>query len=112
MPFWDVPFDIQSNSAIIGFDSDQNFVGGGFTLVWNSHKIHDYDFTYVFEAHEFVSTQAEYLFGSVMFNTDKGITFVTLLKLPKRFHGTNLCIRILINTIQTRKSTKRNSKAK
>ena len=112
MPFWDVPFDIQSNSAIIGFDSDQNFVGGGFTLVWNSHKIHDYDFTYVFEAHEFVSTQAEYLFGSVMFNTDKGITLVTLLKPPDSFLGTNLCIRILINTIQTRKSTKRNSKAR
>jgi len=71
MPFWDIPFDIQSNKAIIGFDSDQSFVGGGFTLVWNSHKIHDYDFTYVFEAHEFVSIQAEYLFGSVMFGSDK-----------------------------------------
>ena len=32
MPFWDVPYDLGSNQAIIGFDVDQKFVGGGFTL--------------------------------------------------------------------------------
>ena len=32
MPFWDVPYDLGSNEAIIGFDVDQKFVGGGFTL--------------------------------------------------------------------------------
>ena len=72
MPFWDEPFDIKSNQAIVGFDSDQSFVGGGFTLVWNSHKVVDYDFTFVHEAHEFVTQQAEYLFGSVMFDSAKG----------------------------------------
>ena len=72
MPFWDEPFDINSNQAIVGFDSDQSFVGGGFTLVWNSHKIVDYDFTFVHEAHEFVTQQAEYLFGSVMFDSARG----------------------------------------
>ena len=98
MPFWDTPFDIQSNSAIIGFDSDQSFVGGGFTLVWNSHKILDYDFTHVFEAHEFVSIQAEYLFGSVMFGSDKGI--------KQSFVEQELTF------FQTRKSTRKNSRAK
>ena len=72
MPFWDKPHDIQSNKAIVGFDSDQSFVGGGFTLVWNSHRVSKYDFTYVFEAHEFVTIQAKYLFGSVMFPDTKG----------------------------------------
>ena len=32
MPFWDVPYDLGSNQAIIGVDVDQKFVGGGFTL--------------------------------------------------------------------------------
>lgn len=69
--FFSAPFDIQNNQAFVGFDADQSFVGGGFTLVWNSHKIYEYDFTNVFEAHEFVITKADYLFSSVLFETAK-----------------------------------------
>ena len=72
MNFFSHPYDIQNNNAIIGFDADQNLVGGGFTLVWNSHKIYDYDFTDIFEAHEFVTKKADYLFNSVFFGTVKG----------------------------------------
>jgi len=71
MNFFSHPFDIQNNNAIIGFDADQNLVGGGFTLEWNSHKIYEYDFTDVFEAHEFVTKKADYLFNSVFFGTVK-----------------------------------------
>jgi len=71
MNFFSHPYDIQNNNAIIGFDADQNLVGGGFTLVWNSHKIYDYDFTDIFEAHEFVTKKADYLFNSVFFGTVK-----------------------------------------
>jgi hypothetical protein len=71
MPFWDTAFDIQSNNAFIGFDADQSFVGGGFTLVWNSHRTTAIDFTNVFEAHEYITNQAQFLFASVMFDSDK-----------------------------------------
>ena len=72
MNFFTAPFNIHNNNAIIGFDADQNLVGGGFTLKWNSHKIYDYDFTDVFESHEFVTTTAKYLFNSVQFNSVRG----------------------------------------
>jgi hypothetical protein len=71
MPFWDAPFDIQSNTAFVGFDADQSFVGGGFTLTWNSHRTTKIDFTNVFEAHEYITKQAKFLFSSVMFDSDK-----------------------------------------
>ena len=72
MPFWDAPYDIQSNTAFVGFDADQSFVGGGFTLTWNSHRTTAIDFTNVFEAHEYITNQAKFLFASVMFDSDKG----------------------------------------
>lgn len=71
MPFWDEPYDIQSNNAIVGFDSDQTLSGGGFTLIWNSYKTSNYDFTNVYETHSFLTKQAEYLFGSVNFEDNK-----------------------------------------
>ena len=72
MPFWDTAYDIQSNTAFVGFDADQSFVGGGFTLTWNSHRTTAIDFTNVFEAHEYITKQANFLFSSVMFDSDKG----------------------------------------
>jgi len=71
MNFFTSPYDIRNNNAIVGFDADQSFVGGGFTLKWNSHKMYEYDFTNVFEAHEFVTKTAAHLFNNVMFNTDR-----------------------------------------
>jgi hypothetical protein len=71
MNFFSDAFDIRNNNAVVGFDADQSFVGGGFTLIWNSHKMYDYDFTDVYESHEFVTTTAKFLFNSVMFETDK-----------------------------------------
>lgn len=82
MNFFSSPYDIHNNNAIVGFDADQNMVGGGFKLVWNSHNIYDYDFTDVFQAHEFVTNEAARLFGSVMFNTDK-----EKKKFTKLLHG-------------------------
>ena len=74
MPVWDTAFDIQSNTAIVGFDSDQTFVGVGFKLVWNSHPANGpVDFTNVFDAHGWLADSAKTLFNSVMFRTDKGI---------------------------------------
>ena len=75
MNFFSAPYNIRNNNAIIGFDADQSFVGGGFTLVWNSRPMYEYDFTDVFEAHEFVTKQADYLFNSVFFGTVKGKWF-------------------------------------
>jgi len=75
MPFWDTAYDIQSNTAIVGFDSDQTYVGGGFTLSWNSHPVSGpVDFTNVFAAHQYLSNTSKMLFKSVMFQTDKGMT--------------------------------------
>lgn len=56
LPFWDTPYDLGSNQAIIGFDVDQKFVGQGFTLKWNSVPSDDYeiDFNNVFEAHQYL----------------------------------------------------------
>ena len=71
MNFFSAPYDIRASNAIVGFDADQSFVGGGFTLVWNSHKMYDYDFTDVYESHEFVTKTARFLFNGVMFDTDK-----------------------------------------
>lgn len=71
MNFFSAPYDIRNNNAIIGFDADQSLIGGGFTLVWNSHKLYDYDFTDVFEAHEFVTTTAQFLFDNVQFDSPR-----------------------------------------
>lgn len=56
MPFWDAPYDLGSNQAIIGFDVDQKFTGEGFTLKWNSvpNGNYDIDFNNVFEAHQYL----------------------------------------------------------
>lgn len=71
MPFYDSAFDIQSNTAFIGFDADQSFVGGGFTLTWNAFRTTNIDFTNVFEAHQYITKQARYLFNAVMFESAK-----------------------------------------
>lgn len=70
MNFFTQPFDIRNNNAIVGFDADQTLVGGGFTLKWNSRQMYSHDFTDVFEAHEFITTTAAYLFNDVMFDTE------------------------------------------
>jgi len=54
MPFWDVPYDLRSNQAIIGFDIDQSRGGVGFVLRWNSIDASEYDFTDVYESHDFL----------------------------------------------------------
>merc|ERR1712050_522199 len=54
MPFWDAPYDLGSNQAIIGFDVDQRFTGEGFTLKWNSVAMYEIDFNNVFEAHQYL----------------------------------------------------------
>ena len=87
MNFFTSPYDIRNNNAIVGFDADQSFVGGGFTLKWNSHKMYEYDFTNVFEAHEFVTKTANHLFNNVMFNTDRGKFHSTSDPLPVSLIG-------------------------
>jgi len=71
MDFFSRPFDIKNNQAFVGFDADQSFIGGGFTLKWNAVRMYEYDFTDVFEAHEFVTKEAAYLFTKVQFNTER-----------------------------------------
>ena len=72
MNFFSQPFDIRNNQAFVGFDADQSFIGGGFTLQWNAKRMYEYDFTDVFEAHQFVTEEAAYLFTKVQFNTERG----------------------------------------
>ena len=72
MNFFTQPFDIRNNQAFVGFDADQSFIGGGFTLQWNARRMYKYDFTDVFEAHQFVTEEADYLFTKVQFNTERG----------------------------------------
>ena len=72
MNFFSQPFDIRNNQAFVGFDADQSFIGGGFTLQWNARRMYKYDFTDVFEAHQFVTEEAAYLFTKVQFNTERG----------------------------------------
>ena len=47
MPFWDEPYDMRSNEAIIGFDLDKYRMGSGFILKWNT--IPDQGFKYAKE---------------------------------------------------------------
>ena len=82
MNFFSQPFDIRNNQAFVGFDADQSFIGGGFTLQWNAKRMYEYDFTDVFEAHQFVTEEAAYLFTKVQFNTERG-KFQTFF--PKAF---------------------------
>jgi len=58
--FW-WSFDIRNSQAFVGFDADQSIIGGGFTLKWNARRMYEYDFTDVFEAHEFVTKEAGFL---------------------------------------------------
>jgi len=71
MDFFSQAFDIRNNQAFVGFDADQSFIGGGFTLKWNAKRMYEYDFTDVFEAHQFVIEEAEYLFTKVQFATER-----------------------------------------
>merc|ERR1712109_323975 len=71
MNFFSQPFDVRNNQAFVGFDADQSFIGGGFTLKWNAKRMYEYDFTDVFEAHQFVIEEAEYLFTKVQFATER-----------------------------------------
>ena len=75
MDFFTQAFDIRNNQAFVGFDADQSFIGGGFTLQWNARRMYEYDFTDVFEAHQFVTEEAAYLFTKVQFNTERGSFF-------------------------------------
>jgi len=84
MDFFSRPFDIQNNQAFVGFDADQSFIGGGFTLKWNARRMYEYDFTDVFEAHEFVTKEAAYLFTKTGYKTEK----------EKRIYGKQLAGRI------------------
>ena len=72
MNFFTQPFDIRNNQAFVGFDADQSFIGGGFTLQWNAKRMYKYDFTDVFDAHTFVTEEAGFLFTKVQFNTERG----------------------------------------
>merc|ERR1711990_395357 len=67
------PFDIRNNQAFVGFDADQSFIGGGFTLQWNAKRMYKYDFTDVFDAHTFVTEEAAFLFTKVQFNTERAL---------------------------------------
>lgn len=71
MPFWDVPYDLGSNQAIIGFDVDQKFVGGGFTLRWNSVESYDFDFTNVYDGHRYLDDALREQMKSIIFPKDK-----------------------------------------
>ena len=72
MNFFSQPFDIRNNQAFVGFDADPSFIGSGFTLQWNAKRMYEYDFTDVFEAHQFVTEEAAFLFTKVQFNTERG----------------------------------------
>merc|ERR1712157_453307 len=53
-------------------------------LQWNARRMYEYDFTDVFEAHQFVTEEAAYLFTKVQFNTER----------EKRVYGKQLAGRI------------------
>lgn len=56
LPFWDEPYDVRSNQAFIGFDIDQTKMGSGFILRWNAIDASQYDFTDVYQSHEFLAS--------------------------------------------------------
>merc|ERR1712157_376547 len=53
-------------------------------LQWNARRMYEYDFTDVFEAHQFVTEEAAFLFTKVQFNTER----------EKRIYGKQLAGRI------------------
>jgi len=73
LPFWDEAYDIGSNQAIIGFDVDQKFVGGGFTLRWNAvpNGEYDIDFNNVYEAHQYLDEALNKQMVQILFAKDK-----------------------------------------
>jgi hypothetical protein len=90
MDFFTQPFDIRSNTAFVGFDADQSFIGSGFTLEWNAVKMYKYDFTDVFESHQFVTETAAFLFTKVQFATVR----------EKRVYGKQLKGRITASSLR------------
>lgn len=80
MPFWDEPYDLRSNEAIIGFDLDQYRMGSGFILRWNTIPASNYDFTDVYESHEFLTSHILANARNVFFAKDKGLIIFILIK--------------------------------
>jgi len=74
LPFWDAPYDLGSNEAIIGFDVDQKFVGNGFTLRWNAENMYDIDFNNVYEAHQYLEDALAGQMTQILFPKDKSKT--------------------------------------
>ena len=72
MPFWDVPYKMMANKAIIGFDIDQTKLGKGFVLEWNAVDNSIYDFTDVYESHDFLQKFIESKVRDLFFAKDKG----------------------------------------
>lgn len=90
MDFFTQPFDIRNSQAFVGFDADQSIIGGGFTLQWNARRMYEYDFTDVFQAHEFVTKEAGFLFTKVQFATER----------EKRVYGKQLKGRITKSSLK------------
>ena len=81
MPFWDEPYDLRSNEAIIGFDLDQYRMGSGFILRWNTIPASNYDFTDVYESHQFLTSHILANARNVFFAKDKGLVIIILMKI-------------------------------
>lgn len=75
MPFWDNAYNLGDNRAIIGFDSDQRFIGNGFTLKWWSRPRSNYNFYDVYDSFKFVQSKCTSEIRDVRFISDKRKSF-------------------------------------
>ena len=73
MPFWDYPYDMGTNEAVIGVDLDQSRNHfGGFTLKWNAVEKSTSNFTNVYDCIDFTKTFLERQLQDVFFQNTRG----------------------------------------
>lgn len=73
MPFWDYPYDMGTNEAVIGVDLDQSRNHfGGFTLKWNAVEKNDANFTNVYDCIDFAKGYLERQLQDIFFQNTRG----------------------------------------
>ena len=86
MPFWDYPYDMGTNEAVIGVDLDQSRNHfGGFTLKWNAVEKNDANFTDVYDCIDFAKGYLERQLQDIFFQNTRGRN-LNLFSQTKQFY--------------------------